>query len=163
MLYDWWPFPIFFRYCSVILNVPNNFLEIKVLTTNTFVFKYLGILKSGSSIRLTQLLTIFISVSLTGAGFIHLVPRIKYYCTSDKTIKFQSTLFQLENSGDPFDSFQHPHPISYWNCVYFLLVTMSTVGYGDVYCKTVLGKMFMVFFILGGLVTTAYIVYSYKI
>uniref|UniRef100_A0A8C6PLW9 Calcium-activated potassium channel subunit alpha-1 n=1 Tax=Nothobranchius furzeri TaxID=105023 RepID=A0A8C6PLW9_NOTFU len=41
--------------------------------------------------------------------------------------------------------------LSYWECVYLLMVTMSTVGYGDVYAKTTLGRLFMVFFILGGL------------
>lgn len=59
---------------------------------------------------------------------------------------------QLENSGDPLE-FKNPHRLSYWTCVYFLIVTMSTVGYGDVYCKTVLGRTFLVFFLLVGLVS----------
>lgn len=59
---------------------------------------------------------------------------------------------QLENSGDPLD-FVNAHPLSYWTCVYFLIVTMSTVGYGDVYCHTVVGRTFLVFFLLVGLVS----------
>lgn len=60
---------------------------------------------------------------------------------------------QVENSGDPFLDFSNPHNMSYWECVYFTLVTMSTVGYGDTYCRTTLGRIFMVFFILGALVS----------
>lgn len=59
---------------------------------------------------------------------------------------------QVENSGDPWENFQNSQSLSYWECVYLLMVTMSTVGYGDVYAKTTLGRLFMVFFILGGLV-----------
>lgn len=58
----------------------------------------------------------------------------------------------MENSGDPWENFQNNQALTYWECVYLLMVTMSTVGYGDVYAKTTLGRLFMVFFILGGLV-----------
>ena len=58
----------------------------------------------------------------------------------------------MENSGDPWEDFKNSQSLSYWECVYLLMVTMSTVGYGDVYAKTTLGRLFMVFFILGGLV-----------
>ncbi|KAK5609772.1 Calcium-activated potassium channel subunit alpha-1, partial [Crenichthys baileyi] len=57
----------------------------------------------------------------------------------------------VENSGDPWENFENSQTLSYWECVYLLMVTMSTVGYGDVYAKTTLGRLFMVFFILGGL------------
>ncbi|XP_026468052.1 calcium-activated potassium channel slowpoke [Ctenocephalides felis] len=98
------------------------------LMTVPDILQYLNILKTSSSIRLAQLVSIFISVWLTAAGIIHL----------------------LENSGDPFE-FSNPQQLSYWTCVYFLIVTMSTVGYGDVYCQTVLGRTFLVFFLLVGL------------
>jgi len=64
-------------------------------------------------------------------------------------------VFKVENSGDPFADFANANPLSYWDCVYFTLVTMSTVGYGDVYCTTTLGRFFMVFFILGALVSSS--------
>ncbi|XP_033609652.1 calcium-activated potassium channel slowpoke isoform X8 [Cryptotermes secundus] len=105
-----------------------RFLRALRLMTVPDILQYLNILKTSSSIRLAQLVSIFISVWLTAAGIIHL----------------------LENSGDPLE-FQNPQQLSYWTCVYFLIVTMSTVGYGDVYCQTVLGRTFLVFFLLVGL------------
>ena len=59
-------------------------------------------------------------------------------------------IFQLENSGNLPD-FSNPVPITYWNAVYFLMVTMSTVGYGDIFCITTLGKGFQVLFLTVGL------------
>ncbi|ESO01730.1 hypothetical protein HELRODRAFT_112655 [Helobdella robusta] len=99
------------------------------LMTIPDVLQYLNVLKTSNSIRLCQLVSTLISVWFTGAGFVHLV----------------------ENSGDPFTGFTNIHAMSYWECVYFTLVTMSTVGYGDTYCHTTLGRIFMVFFILGAL------------
>ncbi|CAG9768742.1 unnamed protein product [Ceutorhynchus assimilis] len=109
-----------------------RFLRALRLMTVPDILQYLNILKTSSSIRLAQLVSIFISVWLTAAGIIHL----------------------LENSGDPLD-FDNPHPLPYWTCVYFLIVTMSTVGYGDVFCHTVLGRTFLVFFLLVGLAVFA--------
>ncbi|XP_048007394.1 calcium-activated potassium channel slowpoke isoform X1 [Leguminivora glycinivorella] len=105
-----------------------RFLRALRLMTVPDILQYLNILKTSSSIRLAQLVSIFISVWLTAAGIIHL----------------------LENSGDPLD-FTNSQQLSYWTCVYFLIVTMSTVGYGDVFCHTVLGRTFLVFFLLVGL------------
>ncbi|XP_037962390.1 calcium-activated potassium channel slowpoke isoform X8 [Plutella xylostella] len=105
-----------------------RFLRALRLMTVPDILQYLNILKTSSSIRLAQLVSIFISVWLTAAGIIHL----------------------LENSGDPLE-FENAQSLSYWTCVYFLIVTMSTVGYGDVFCHTVLGRTFLVFFLLVGL------------
>ncbi|XP_041970356.1 calcium-activated potassium channel slowpoke isoform X8 [Aricia agestis] len=109
-----------------------RFLRALRLMTVPDILQYLNILKTSSSIRLAQLVSIFISVWLTAAGIIHL----------------------LENSGDPLE-FNNAQSLSYWTCVYFLIVTMSTVGYGDVFCHTVLGRTFLVFFLLVGLAVFA--------
>ncbi|GIY29726.1 calcium-activated potassium channel slowpoke [Caerostris darwini] len=109
-----------------------RFLRALRLMSVPDILQYLNVLKTSSSIRLAQLVSIVISVWLTAAGIIHL----------------------LENSGDPL-SFSNPHPLTYWECVYFLIVTMSTVGYGDIYCETSLGRGFIVLFILVGLAVFA--------
>ncbi|KAF7204272.1 transcript variant X5 [Nothobranchius furzeri] len=106
-----------------------RFLRALRLIQFSEILQFLNILKTSNSIKLVNLCSIFISTWLTAAGFIHLV----------------------ENSGDPWESFKNSQALSYWECVYLLMVTMSTVGYGDVYAKTTLGRLFMVFFILGGL------------
>ncbi|XP_007896679.1 calcium-activated potassium channel subunit alpha-1a [Callorhinchus milii] len=106
-----------------------RFLRALRLIQFSEILQFLNILKTSNSIKLVNLISIFISTWLTAAGFIHLV----------------------ENSGDPWENFQNSQPLTYWECVYLLMVTMSTVGYGDVYAKTTLGRLFMVFFILGGL------------
>ncbi|GFY11279.1 calcium-activated potassium channel slowpoke [Trichonephila clavipes] len=115
-----------------------RFLRALRLMSVPDILQYLNVLKTSSSIRLAQLVSIVISVWLTAAGIIHL----------------------LENSGDPL-SFSNPHDLTYWECVYFLIVTMSTVGYGDIYCETSLGRGFIVLFILVGLVRSFLYVYIF--
>ena len=60
---------------------------------------------------------------------------------------------QVENSGDPFFDFENVQSLTYWECVYFMLVTMTTVGYGDIYCKTTIGRITTVFLILATVVS----------
>ncbi|CAD5113530.1 DgyrCDS2692 [Dimorphilus gyrociliatus] len=59
---------------------------------------------------------------------------------------------RLENNGDPMERYANFQKIHYWQCVYWLLVTMSTVGFGDVHPSTILGRALMVLFIIGSFV-----------
>ncbi|XP_076799538.1 calcium-activated potassium channel subunit alpha-1-like isoform X3 [Clavelina lepadiformis] len=106
-----------------------RFLRALRLLQFSEILQFVNILKTSNSIKLVNLISIFISIWLTGAGFIHLV----------------------ENTGDPWLGYTNPQNITYWESVYLLMVTMSTVGYGDILAKTTLGRFFMVFFIFGGL------------
>jgi len=105
-----------------------RFLRALRLMTVPDILQYLNILKTSTSIRLAQLISIFISVWLTAAGIIHL----------------------LENSGN-FPKFDEVHELSFGECLYFLMVTMSTVGYGDIVCKTRIGRVFQLLFLGVGL------------
>lgn len=93
------------------------------------ILKYLNVLKTSNSIHMAQLLAYLIGFWLSSAGFIHLV----------------------ENTGDPFYNWRNRQSLSYWQCLYFLVITMSTVGYGDITCETTIGKGFIIIFIIGSM------------
>lgn len=71
------------------------------------------------------------------------------------TLHMLLSFIQCENSGDPWRCPPNIYPLRYWECAYFILVTSSTVGYGDIVCKTTIGRTFMLFIITGGLVSTS--------
>lgn len=119
-------------FVSVYLNrtwLGLRFLRALRLLQFSEILQFVNVLKTSNSIKLVNVLSIFLSTWLTGAGFIHLV----------------------ENTGDPWLDFSNAHKITYWECVYLCMVTMSTVGYGDMVAKTTIGRLIMVLFILIGL------------
>ncbi|XP_072702079.1 potassium channel subfamily U member 1 [Ciconia boyciana] len=97
------------------------------------ILQFLRITKNNYSIKLSKLFAVFISTWLTAAGFIHLV----------------------ENNGDPWVQPANSQSLSYFKSMYLVMMTMSTVGYGDVVVQTTLGRTFVIFFIIGGLVLFA--------
>lgn len=64
-------------YCKILIDIFSllglRFLRALRLMTVPDILQYLNVLKTSSSIRLAQLVSIFISVWLTAAGIIHLV------------------------------------------------------------------------------------------
>ncbi|CAF1235005.1 unnamed protein product [Rotaria sordida] len=66
------------------------------------ILQFLHVLRSSNSIRLTRVLCLLLTVWLSAAGFVHLV----------------------ENSGDFFQNYSNSQTITYFQCVYFLIVTI---------------------------------------
>ena len=92
------------------------------------VLVYVRLLQKSSSIRLAQLATKIIGILLAGAGIVYL----------------------LENQGDPFHDYRNarkPGEMRFGDSVWFLMITASTVGYGDYFPVTDLGKVIVLLFI----------------
>uniref|UniRef100_A0A7S3YRS4 Potassium channel domain-containing protein n=1 Tax=Lotharella globosa TaxID=91324 RepID=A0A7S3YRS4_9EUKA len=68
---------------------------------------------------------------------------------------FASAIFITENLGDPEGIHYNPEEWSIYNSFYFMIVTMSTVGYGDFFATTLLGRLLMMFCIAIGIVIFA--------
>lgn len=109
-----------------------RFVRCLSILSLTDVLQYLNIIKSSTAIRLSYLVTFFAGFVISAAGFIHLV----------------------ENSGDP-PMYLNQQNFTYFECLYLTIVTMTTVGYGDLTCQTTTGRAFMVVFILGALAVFA--------
>ena len=69
-----------------------------------------------------------------------------------QTLPESSFFGQVENSGDPWLQGRNSQTISFFESIYLIMATMSTVGFGDVVPKTYLGRIFIIVFTLGSLV-----------
>lgn len=78
-----------------------RFLRALRLMTVPDILQYLNILKTSTSIRLAQLISIFISVWLTAAGIIHLVSSMStIICPPLKAPKRAPSVSSLSPLGD---------------------------------------------------------------
>ncbi|XP_055343003.1 calcium-activated potassium channel subunit alpha-1-like [Paramacrobiotus metropolitanus] len=114
-----------------------RFLRVLYFLNIPDILQYLRILRTRTALRLTQLVCSVVSALLMSAGMFHL----------------------LENSGDPFYGLAgNKQNLSYWEFVYFCVVTASTVGYGDIVCYTVFGRIFNAIFIMSTLAVVASVI-----
>ena len=99
------------------------------------LLKQLPIFKSQQWIDIFSLLLHFLTVWFAYAGAIHL----------------------LEVTGDPWHDFETRHcDLRFVDYVYFLIVTISTVGYGDIAPKTDAGLAIVSLMIIVGIIMVAY-------
>ncbi|CAH1784201.1 unnamed protein product [Owenia fusiformis] len=98
-----------------------RFTRVMIIYQIPNVLQQWNLLTNSRNIKKAKFFMLFLSVWVGSAGFVHLV----------------------ENAGG--------HKLTYWDCVYFLIVSMSTVGYGDISCRTTLGKIFIVIFIVSAI------------
>ena len=99
------------------------------------LLKQLAIFKSQRWIDILSLLSRFLTFWLASAAAIHL----------------------LEVTGDPWHDFDNRHcDLRYADYIYFLIVTVTTLGYGDISPITDTGRIFVSLLIIAGIILVAY-------
>jgi hypothetical protein len=70
---------------------------------------------------------------------------------------FASLIYILETLGpSPWESDYDPSAWTMFTSVYFMMITMATVGYGDFTATTVLGRIFVLVFVVSGVALFAH-------
>ncbi len=99
------------------------------LTQLITVFRFIPWIKSQNFLDFFALAIYFLTLLSLGAGIIHL----------------------LEYTGDPWINNHNPSKHNIFSYGYYILVTVTTVGYGDITPKTAFGRGFMFVYIIIGL------------
>jgi potassium large conductance calcium-activated channel subfamily M alpha protein 1 len=109
-------------------------LRILWLTQLADVLRFLPLCKSKGANESMRIILRLLALWLGAAGLIHL----------------------LETTGDPWKDYANRQNHTYLEYVYFTIVTLSTVGYGDIAAVTDAGRAFMTFFIVAGIAYFAF-------
>ncbi|KER30533.1 hypothetical protein T265_03018 [Opisthorchis viverrini] len=102
-----------------------NFVRATCLFNYVDVMTYLGAIKSNQSIQSARICFALFTMWMVGSGLMH----------------------GIDHLGDFWEDKPHEGSWSYFEACYFLLVTLSTVGYGDYAANTTLGRLFICIFI----------------
>jgi len=73
-------------------------------------------------------------------------------------IALSGVIYVLEVTGDPWHNFKTRHcNLAFPDYIYFLIVTITTVGYGDISPVTEVGRIFVSLLIIVGIILLAYV------
>ncbi|GAV06593.1 hypothetical protein RvY_16557 [Ramazzottius varieornatus] len=103
-----------------------RFLRVLNLLWSVDLLRSFGVVPQLLAVKFARLFIYIVSAIIIGAG----------------------TFLLLECSGDPWDmDGTLQQNVTFWNYAYFSVVTISTVGYGDISMRTTLGKIFCCLYI----------------
>ncbi|CAH8642082.1 unnamed protein product [Heterobilharzia americana] len=114
--------------CSVFethRHIDLNFLRSMCFLYYVDILTYMGVITSNQGIQSARIMFTLFTIWMVGSGIMHVI----------------------EHLGDFWLNENHRGTWSYFEACYFLLVTLSTVGYGDYVTHTTLGKLFICIFI----------------
>ena len=147
-----------------LMSVPDILQYLNILKTTTSIRYMIVFSKAAFHLfhpRLAQLLALFVSVWLTGAGVVHLVSwkpglqqKLYFLFLSWKTLATFpcSPAPKPSLTGMPFTSSWSPCPLVIPFQRNIHLKPFVSVGYGDITCTTEVGRVFQLMFLAVGLV-----------